>query len=115
MVSAAASRLEFGRSHQSDARRTRFWCGKPAHIYAQCGRLPIFAGGNADVDVEMLTTARFALLISHDDPDREYAYSTAAEKSVAAAAAHGWTVVSMKDDWTTIFTTPTEPDPTSVT
>jgi len=85
--------------------------GKPAHIYAQCGRLPIFAGGNADVDIEMLTTARFALLVSHDDPDREYAYTTAAEKSLAAADEQGWTVVSMKDDWTTIFTTTTEPDP----
>ena len=80
-------------------------------LYAQCGRLPIFAGGNADVDIEMLTTARFALLVAHDDPDREYAYTTAAEKSLAAAAEQGWTVVSMKDDWTTIFTTTMEPDP----
>ena len=28
--------------------------GKPEHIFAQTGRLPVFAGGNADVDIEML-------------------------------------------------------------
>jgi hypothetical protein len=34
--------------------------GKPEHIFAQTGRLPAFAGGNADVDIEMLTCAMFA-------------------------------------------------------
>ena len=34
--------------------------GKPEHIFAQTGRLPVFAGGNADVDIEMLESARFA-------------------------------------------------------
>jgi len=77
--------------------------GKPAHIYAQTGRLPVFAGGNADVDIEMLTCAGFALLVNHDDADREYAYTDAAEKSLAQAKELGWTVVSMKDDWTTVF------------
>ena len=28
--------------------------GKPEHIFARTGRLPVFAGGNADVDIEML-------------------------------------------------------------
>jgi phosphoserine phosphatase len=79
--------------------------GKPAHIYAQTGRLPLFAGGNADVDIEMLTTAKFALLVNHDDADREYAYTKAAQKSLARAGELGWTVVSMKDDWTTVFST----------
>ncbi|WP_018774628.1 HAD family hydrolase [Arthrobacter sp. 131MFCol6.1] len=77
--------------------------GKPAHIYAQTGRLPVFAGGNADVDIEMLASSKFALLLNHDDGDREYEYTTAAEKSLAKAKELGWTVVSMKDDWTTIF------------
>jgi phosphoglycolate phosphatase-like HAD superfamily hydrolase len=77
--------------------------GKPAHIYAQTGRLPVFAGGNADVDIEMLASSTFALLLNHDDDDREYAYTTAAEKSLAKAQELGWTVVSMKDDWVTIF------------
>lgn len=77
--------------------------GKPAHIYAQTGRLPVFAGGNADVDIEMLESSRFGLLVNHDDADREYVYTTAAEKSLARAKERGWTVVSMKDDWKTLF------------
>jgi hypothetical protein len=38
--------------------------GKPEHIFAQTGRLPVFAGGNADVDIEMLEAARFAVLVN---------------------------------------------------
>ena len=63
----------------------------------------MFAGGNADVDIEMLTAATFALLVKHDDGDREYAYTEAAENALAKAGELGWTVVSMKDDWATIF------------
>jgi hypothetical protein len=77
--------------------------GKPEHIFAQTGRLPVFAGGNADVDIEMLESARFALLINHDDADREFAYTAAAEASMAKAEELGWTVVSMKDDWSTMY------------
>jgi hypothetical protein len=77
--------------------------GKPEHIFAQTGRLPAFAGGNADVDIEMLEAARFAVLVNHDDSEREFAYTAAAERSLAKVAEHGWTVVSMKNDWTTIF------------
>ena len=77
--------------------------GKPEHIFATTGRLPLFAGGNADVDIEMLESARFALLINHDDSDREYVYTQGAEKSLAKATKLGWTVVSMKNDWNTIF------------
>jgi hypothetical protein len=47
--------------------------GKPEHIFAQTGRLPAFAGGNADVDIEMLEAARFAVLVNHDDSEREFA------------------------------------------
>jgi phosphoserine phosphatase len=77
--------------------------GKPGHIFARTGRLPVFAGGNADVDIEMLDVASFALLVSHDDDAREFSYTKGAERSLAAAAERGWTVVSMKDDWTTVF------------
>ena len=62
-----------------------------------------FAGGNADVDIEMLETAKFALLVNHDDGEREFAYTAAAEQSLAKAKELGWTVVSMRNDWTTIF------------
>ena len=77
--------------------------GKPEHIFAQTGRLPVFAGGNADVDIEMLESARFALLVSHDDEEREFDYAKGAEKSMAKAEERGWTVVSMKNDWKTVF------------
>ena len=77
--------------------------GKPEHIFAQTGRLPVFAGGNADVDIEMLESAQFALLINHDDAQREFAYTASAEASLAKAEQLGWTVVSMKDDWNTVF------------
>jgi phosphoglycolate phosphatase-like HAD superfamily hydrolase len=77
--------------------------GKPEHIFATTGRLPAFAGGNADVDIEMLQSAGFALLIKHDDADREFAYTGGAEAAFSMAEDLGWTVVSMKNDWITIF------------
>src|SRR5262249_54272336 len=77
--------------------------GKPEHIFAQTGRLPVFAGGNADVDIEMLESARFALLVDHDDEEREFAYTRGAEASLAKASELGWTVVSMRNDWLTVF------------
>ncbi len=77
--------------------------GKPEHIFAQTGRMPVLAGGNVDVDIEMLGAPSFAILVNHDDGDREYAYTQAAEKSLAKAGELGWTVVSMKNDWAAIF------------
>jgi len=77
--------------------------GKPEHIFARTGRLPVFAGGNADVDIEMLEASRFSILVNHDDPEREFAYTSGGEASLAKAGALGWTVVSMKDDWLSVF------------
>jgi hypothetical protein len=42
-------------------------------------------------------------LINHDDADREFAYTAAAEASMAKAEGLGWTVVSMKDDWSAVY------------
>jgi phosphoserine phosphatase len=77
--------------------------GKPEHIFAQTGRTPLFAGGNADVDIEMLEAATFSLLVNHDDEEREFGYVKGAEKSLERARDLGWTVVSMKDEWATVF------------
>ena len=77
--------------------------GKPEHIFARTGRTALFAGGNGDVDLEMLQEARFRLVIVHDDEEREYAYTAAAEKLLDAGRQDGWTMVSMKDDWITVF------------
>ena len=77
--------------------------GKPEHIFAQTGRLPVFAGGNATWTSEMLQSARFALLLDHDDEEREFFYTPGAESALPMAEELGWTVVSMKNDWTTVF------------
>ena len=43
------------------------------------------------------------LLALHDDADREFAYTTGAEDALDRAKTHGWTVVSMKEDWSAVF------------
>ena len=43
------------------------------------------------------------LLVLHDDGEREFAYTAGAEQALERAAAEGWTVVSVKDAWTTVF------------
>ena len=88
--------------------------GKPVGIQRHIGRRPIAAFGNSDGDFQMLewTTAgegaRFGLLVHHTDAAREWAYDREShigklDKGLDEAAAKGWTVVSMKDDWKTIF------------
>jgi phosphoglycolate phosphatase-like HAD superfamily hydrolase len=88
--------------------------GKPIGIQQHIGQQPIAAFGNSDGDQQMLewTTAgsgaRFALLVHHDDAKREWAYDRQShigqlDKAWDEAVAKGWTVVSMKDDWKTIY------------
>jgi phosphoglycolate phosphatase-like HAD superfamily hydrolase len=77
--------------------------GKPVHIYDTVGRLPVLAAGNTDGDIEMLRSAQLALLVHHDDPDREFAYDGGAEQAHTAAQAEHWVVVSVKDDWNVVF------------
>jgi hypothetical protein len=82
---------------------------KPIRIWSRTGRRPILAGGNSNGDIPMLHYAggrdrpALRLLILHDDPDREFDYTAGAEDSLDAAADRGWTVVSIKDDWRTVF------------
>ena len=47
--------------------------------------------------------ATIQLMVNHDDAAREFAYAEPDTASLKAAAANGWTVVSMKDDWKNIF------------
>jgi phosphoglycolate phosphatase-like HAD superfamily hydrolase len=88
--------------------------GKPVGIQRHIGRRPIFAAGNSDGDFQMLewTTAgkgpRLAMIVHHTDAEREWAYDREShvgklDKGLDEAKAKGWTVVSMKDDWKTIF------------
>ena len=86
---------------------------KPVGINLFIGRRPIAAFGNSDGDFEMLewvTTGagpRFGLLIHHDDAVREFAYDRSSmgkpDRGFDEALKRGWTVVSMKNDWKTIF------------
>ncbi|MGP3731915.1 haloacid dehalogenase-like hydrolase [Streptomyces sp. GDS52] len=77
--------------------------GKPEDVLARTGRLPAFAAGNDDVDVELLRSARFALLVVHDDVVREYACTDCAERARATAERSGWTTVGVKDDWNVVL------------
>jgi phosphoserine phosphatase len=77
--------------------------GKPEHLIARTGRLPRFAAGNGDVDIEMLEVADFALVVVHDDDQREYKVTAGAERILDMGPDRGWTMVSMRDDWDTIF------------
>ncbi len=77
--------------------------GKPSHLFARTGRLPRFACGNGDVDIEMLEVADFAVVIVHDDPDREHAYTAGAEQILTIGPERGWTMASIKDDWSAVF------------
>ena len=94
--------------------------GKPVAINRHIGRRPIAAFGNSRGDQEMLEYTqggdgtRFELLVLHDDADREFAYGPARGLPDVALGAFppaldaqakkdGWTVVSMKDDWKTVF------------
>jgi hypothetical protein len=43
------------------------------------------------------------LLVLHDDAEREFDYVSGAERALERAAEKGWTVVSMKNDWASVF------------
>ena len=82
---------------------------KPVRIWNRTGRRPLLAAGNSNGDAAMLEftdhpdKATLRLLVLHDDGEREFAYTAGAEAALQRADADGWTVVSMKDDWTTVF------------
>ena len=88
---------------------------KVANIQTQLGRRPILAAGNSGGDREMLEWAQatgspsLALLIDHDDAEREFHYTSTAqtfaesEPITDVGARLGWTVVSMARDWDVVF------------
>ena len=88
--------------------------GKPVGILQHIGRWPVAAFGNSDGDLQMLqytgggSGSRFCLYVHHDDGEREYVYDRTdalakLDLGLDEAAKKGWTVVSMKDDWKTVF------------
>ena len=94
--------------------------GKPEGIHLMIGRRPAAAFGNSTGDRQMLeytkagAGARLAMLVLHDDGQREFAYGPAQglpdtrigifpQALYDEAAKRGWVVVSMKNDWKRIF------------
>jgi phosphoserine phosphatase len=83
---------------------------KPIRIWSRIGRRPILAFGNSNGDVPMLAYSgseslpALRLLLLHDDADREFDYTAGAEQALDIAAQQNWTVVSIKNDWHTVFT-----------
>ena len=82
---------------------------KPIRIWSRTGRRPLLAAGNSNGDVPMLQFTKhddkptLRLLVLHDDDEREFDYTSGAEKALAQAGKDDWTVVSMKNDWATVF------------
>jgi phosphoserine phosphatase len=82
---------------------------KPVRIWNRVGRRPLVAAGNSNGDAAMLEFTHHTdkptlrLLVLHDDADREFDYTTGAEQALERAASDGWTVVSIKNDWTSVF------------
>jgi hypothetical protein len=82
---------------------------KPIRIWSRTGRRPILAAGNSNGDIQMLEFTHhldkplLRLLVLHDDDVREFDYTGGAERALQTANQNGWTVVSMKNDWSTIF------------
>ena len=87
---------------------------KVSRIQSELGRRPLLAAGNSGGDREMLEWAvaapgGLALLVDHDDADREFAYRSMgvtvdeAEPITAVAERQGWTVASIAQDWSVVF------------
>jgi hypothetical protein len=82
---------------------------KPVRIWSRVGRRPLLAAGNSNGDIPMLAFAEqsgrpgLRLLVLHDDPEREFDYTAGAEQALQLASTRAWTVVSIKDDWATVF------------
>jgi phosphoserine phosphatase len=101
--------MKLGETNSFDDREA-----KPQNIGLHIGRRPILAFGNSDGDLAMLRYAktgpgpRLALLVHHDDGEREVAYDrefhlSPLKEALDTAAEHGITVVSMKRDWKAVF------------
>jgi phosphoserine phosphatase len=82
---------------------------KPVRIWSRVGGRPILAAGNSNGDIPMLAFTQqpgrpsLRLLVLHDDPAREFDYTAGAEQALQQASTNGWTVVSIKHDWATVF------------
>lgn len=80
---------------------------KVVQIWARIGVRPVLAAGNSNGDLQMLKLVKdgggLALLVSHDDAERDIAYTAGTEDAMVVAADQGWLTVSVRDDWLRVF------------
>ncbi len=87
---------------------------KALNIGQHIGRRPLLAFGNSDGDLAMMrytksgSGPRLALLLHHDDAEREVAYDrefrlSPLSEALDKAQDYGITIVSMKQDWKIVF------------
>lgn len=84
---------------------------KPENIQLHIGKVPVFAAGNSDGDLQMLRYTddnnihgkSLEILVHHNDGVREYSYDTLAENIFKEAQSRNWTIVSMKDDFRIMY------------
>ena len=96
-------------THKAEAEYLDDGPQKPIRIWSRMGRRPLVAGGNSNGDMQMLEFTKhddkptLRLLVLHDDAEREFDYTSGAEAVLERAGKDSWTVVSIKDDWATVF------------
>ncbi|WP_224483330.1 HAD family hydrolase [Robertkochia aurantiaca] len=87
--------------------------GKPVAINRFIGKVPVFAAGNSDGDLQMLQYSAgkvpsLQLYVHHTDSIRECAYDRESkvgklDKGLDMAREKGWVVVDMAKDWDKVF------------
>jgi hypothetical protein len=87
--------------------------GKSLNIYSHIGKIPVLAFGNTTGDFGMLHLAstsqypHIALLLNHDDAEREYAYppyhGAAAPGWQDSLRVNGWVQVDMSQNFKTVW------------
>ena len=81
---------------------------KPIRIWSRIGRRPLLAAGNSNGDIPMLDFTQhpdkpfLRLLVLHDDASASSTTPPVPSRRSSGRSA-GWTVVSIKNDWATVF------------
>jgi len=84
---------------------------KAVNIDLHIGKRPLLVmgneGGRGDIGMMSYSQGRkgvsLQLMINHDDDAREFAYAEDDNASLNTAKENGWVVISMKDDWSSIY------------
>ena len=83
---------------------------KVVQMAQEIGQKPVIAFGNSSGDTSMFMYTTYdnpyksaAFCIVPDDNEREYAYPEKVEKLKKVCEENGWHIISMKDDFLTIY------------